>query len=171
MAVEKRRWLPYLVYPLLSLAVLWSLLLPGYILTLDMLFTPNMDSTTQLYGLSESISARAPLELLIQLVSHVMPSWLLQKVILFLVFFLSVYRATALREARRLEERFGDAYRAYAARVPRFMPRMRAYPAGEEGAVSGGFSWAQYGRNREWEAGLGALAGFGFLVLKMTLLG
>lgn len=92
-------------------------------------------------------------------------------VALFLVFFLSVYFVTALREARDLEERFGDAYRAYAAHVPRFVPRLKAYPAGEEGDVSGGFSWAQYRRNREWEAGLGALAGYGLLVLKMTLLG
>ena len=92
-------------------------------------------------------------------------------VALFLVFFLSVYRATALREARDLEDRFGDAYRVYAAHVPRFLPRLSAYRSGEDSPFSGGFSLAQYGRNREWEAGLGALAGFGFLALKMTLLG
>jgi len=89
METEKRKWLPYLVYALLSLAILGPLLLPGYILTLDMLFTPDMDSTTQLYGLSESISARSPFLLSMQVVSDIIPAWLLQKVILFLIFFLA----------------------------------------------------------------------------------
>lgn len=89
METKKRKWLPYLVYALLSLAILGAMLLPGYILTLDMLFTPNMDFTAQLYGLSESISARAPLLLLVQLVSDIIPAWLVQTVILFLIFFLA----------------------------------------------------------------------------------
>jgi len=89
METEKRKWLPYLVYTLLSLAILGPLLLPGYILTFDMLFTPNMSFTPQLYGLSESISARSPFSLSMQLVSDIIPAWLLQKVILFLIFFLA----------------------------------------------------------------------------------
>ena len=89
METEKRKWLPYLVYALLSLAILGPLLLPGYTLTLDMIFTPDMDFTAQLYGLSESISARTPLLLLIQLVSDIIPAWLVQTVILFLIFFLA----------------------------------------------------------------------------------
>ncbi len=89
METEKRKWLPYLVYALLSLAILGPLLLPGYILTLDMVFTPEMDFTTQLYGLLESISARAPLFLLMSLVNDIIPAWLLQTVILFLIFFLA----------------------------------------------------------------------------------
>jgi len=89
METKERKWLPYLVYALLSLAILGTLLLPGYILTLDMLFTPKMDFTTQFYGLSESISARTPLFLLLQLVSDIVPAWLLQKAILFLIFFLA----------------------------------------------------------------------------------
>src|SRR3990172_5255487 len=86
---EKKRWLPYLVYALLSLAILGPLLRPGYVLVLDALFTPRMDFSAQLYGLFETISARAPLQFLIQLLTAVVPGWLLQKFIFWLVFFLA----------------------------------------------------------------------------------
>ena len=105
--------------------------------------------------------------------------------VLFLAFYLSVYRATALREEAELEEAFGEPYRTYAAAVPRFVPRFSPYrsdgarpEAKAEAGVAvhtedggGDFSVARYLRNREWEAGLGALAGYGLLVLKMRLLG
>jgi hypothetical protein len=45
--------------------------------------------------------------------------------------------------------------------VPGFVPRLTAYGAG-----GGGFRWAQYKRNREWEALLGAFAAFGLLGAK-----
>jgi len=91
---------------------------------------------------------------------------------LFLAFYLSVYRATALREEAELEMAFGESYRTYSAAVPFFLPRFSPYRAsvGAQGA-SRDFSVAQYVRNREWEAGLGALAGYGFLVLKLVMLG
>lgn len=83
------RWLPYLAYALLSLAILGPLLQPGYILTLDMVFTPDMDYAGQLYGLDEwLVVADAPRYLFIQLLSNIAPAWLVQKVILFLIFFL-----------------------------------------------------------------------------------
>ena len=89
MSSKQRGWVPYLLYALLSLAILGPLLLPGYILTLDMVFTPNTDFTPELYGLKENISAGAPLFLSLQLVNKLVPTWLLQKVILFLIFFLA----------------------------------------------------------------------------------
>lgn len=98
-------------------------------------------------------------------------------VVLFLAFYLTVYRATALHEEAALEEAFGEPYRTYAAAVPPFVPRLSPYRQGGSGvgtgtgAETGGFSLAQYMRNREWEAGLGASAGYGVLVLRMTLLG
>lgn len=107
--------------------------------------------------------------------------------ILFLAFYFSIYRATAIREGVELDEAFGESYRIYAAAVPFFMPRFSRYrgpmgemvPVGPEGgeagtrtgADTGGFSSAQYLRNREWEAALGAVAGYGVLVLKMALMG
>jgi len=97
--------------------------------------------------------------------------------VLFLAFYLSVYRTTALLEEAELEKVFGEPYRTYAAAVPFFVPRHSPYRKEGSGAGTGtgaeteGFSLAQYLRNREWEAGLGAVAGYGVLVLRMTLLG
>ncbi len=91
---------------------------------------------------------------------------------LFLAFYLSVYRATALREESELEKAFGESYRTYSAAVPFFVPRFSPYRGSVETPAAGHrFSVAQYVRNREWEAGLGAVAGYGVLVLKMVLLG
>jgi len=87
--VKKWQWFPYLVYALLSTAILWTLFGTGYILSLDMVFAPDMDFTYRLYGMDEwPISAGAPRYLLIQLVSNIVPAWLVQKLLLFFTFFL-----------------------------------------------------------------------------------
>jgi protein-S-isoprenylcysteine O-methyltransferase Ste14 len=39
-----------------------------------------------------------------------------------------VYYRLARREEREAEATFGDAYRAYEARVPMFVPRLRSLP-------------------------------------------
>jgi hypothetical protein len=67
-------------------------------------------------------------------------------------------------EKRLLTDVFGDRYREYAANVPAFLPRATPYRPGEEG--TDGFRWARYRRNREYEAGFGAVAAFGFLLAK-----
>lgn len=85
---------------------------------------------------------------------------------LFLVFFALVYTRTMRGEARLLEREFGDAYREYARRVPALLPRLTPYrPSAPAGG--GRFSLSRYRRNREYEALLGALAGFTLLVLRM----
>ncbi|MDX1493313.1 MAG: isoprenylcysteine carboxylmethyltransferase family protein [Longimicrobiales bacterium] len=84
--------------------------------------------------------------------------------VIFLAFFATVYRKTMAGEARHLRELFPERYPEYAARVPGFLPRPTPYrPADGQTA---GFRWAQYRRNREWEASLGALAAFIFLTAK-----
>lgn len=85
---------------------------------------------------------------------------------LFLAFFLLVYGPTMKREEALLEELFGEHYRSYAARVPLLAPRLVPYRPGATPA-RGVFSAARYRRNREYEALLGAVAGFAFLALKM----
>jgi protein-S-isoprenylcysteine O-methyltransferase Ste14 len=90
--------------------------------------------------------------------------WLL----LFLLFFVTLYGPTVASEAARLTEQFGHRYVEYAAQVPAFIPRLRPY---EGGGMTGAFRWSQYERNREWEALLGTAASFALLWLKLVMLG
>lgn len=96
LTVRRRDWLPGVIYLILAGAVLGPLLAPGYILTLDMIFAPNMGFDTQLYGLEGGPIAAAPLFLLLQLVSKIAPMWLIQKIILFLIFFAAALGAHRL---------------------------------------------------------------------------
>ena len=83
---------------------------------------------------------------------------------LFLTFYAGVYGRTMAGEAVLLTEMFGERFEHYAANVPALVPRLTPYrPAWVQG---GGFTLARYKRNREWEALLGAVAGFAFLSLK-----
>lgn len=56
-----------------------------------MVFTPHLDFSNSLYGLDESpwSPGAAPLFLLMQGASEIIPAWLVQKVLLFLILFLS----------------------------------------------------------------------------------
>jgi len=86
---RRRDCYPYLVYSLLSLGIMGVLLLPGYVLTLDMVFGPHTAIEGKLYGLDEwRIAASTPLWLLIDAASRIPPAWVCQKIILFLIFFL-----------------------------------------------------------------------------------
>jgi hypothetical protein len=87
----------------------------------------------------------------------------------FLVFYAAVYSRTMLVEARQLGDLFPDQYARYAAEVPAFIPRTLPYRASDGDESTGGFRWSRYRRNREWEALLGAVAAFAFLVAKMLL--
>jgi len=86
---------------------------------------------------------------------------------LFLVLFVWVYGRTMRDEARRLEDMFGDDYRAYAEAVPLFLPR--ATPARLAEPQSTGFDYNRWKANREYEALAGAIVVFGMLVLKLLL--
>lgn len=82
----------------------------------------------------------------------------------FLLFFATVYTRTMTGEARHLGELFPERYAEYVDEVPAFLPRLTPYRP-RDGRTAG-FRWAQYARNREWEASLGALAAFGLLAAK-----
>lgn len=82
----------------------------------------------------------------------------------FLVFYAAVYTRTMAGEVRHLRDLFPDRYDEYAAAVPAFLPRITPYRAADGGTA--GFRWAQYRRNKEWEAALGAVAAYGVLAAK-----
>jgi len=90
-------------------------------------------------------------------------------VILFLLFFAWIYRATMLGEARLLEELFGDDYRHFADNVPLLRPRVTPYRAPGVTESQGRFTLERYRGNKEYEALLGAVAAFAFLAARMIL--
>ncbi len=84
------------------------------------------------------------------------------------VYFVVFYFAVMRNEEEDLRKRFGAAFDAYAARVPLFLPSFSdaSDPPVAHARV---FSWAQYRRNREYQALIGTIAGLGVLWLRMWL--
>lgn len=88
------------------------------------------------------------------------------------VYFGVFYYAVMRNEERDLRVRFGAAYDEYSQRVPLFLPRIaraRTGVATQDGAARTNFSWAQYRRNREYQALIGAILGLGTLLLRMWI--
>ncbi len=87
------------------------------------------------------------------------------------VYFAVFYYAVIRNEEADLRKRFGAAFDEYAARTPLFFPSIRA-PKGDglpAYTSANAFSWAQYRRNREYQALLGTIAGFGIVWLRMWI--
>jgi phospholipid methyltransferase len=85
-------------------------------------------------------------------------SWL---VLALLAFYFGVFYAQVMRrEESELREQFGHAYDDYAASVPRFWPKLLVKTA----ANGARFSFAQYVRNREHHAAIGAALTIAVLV-------
>jgi phospholipid methyltransferase len=84
-------------------------------------------------------------------------------------YFAIFYYAVMRNEEEDLRARFGAVFNQYAARVPLFFPFWvgSEFDARTAGARDVKFSWAQYRRNREYRALLGALAGIAALGLRM----
>lgn len=79
-------------------------------------------------------------------------------------YFAIFYYAVMRNEEEDLRKRFGGTLDEYAARVPLFFPALTARSTGG-GAAS--FSWAQYSRNREYQAFIGTLLGIGVMWVRM----
>ena len=89
----------------------------------------------------------------------------------FLIFFGWAYGKTMRAETIRLEELFGDVFRDYRRAVPALIPRLTPYrrpDSTDEAGPAPGFSFRMYWGNREYQAALGILAGFAFLIIKMV---
>jgi protein-S-isoprenylcysteine O-methyltransferase Ste14 len=87
-------------------------------------------------------------------------SWLSASIIA--AYFAIFYSLVMGREEEELGTRYGGAFAEYAREVPLFLPRVQA--AKLSGESAGVFSFAQYKKNREWQAPLG------FLLLLAVLL-
>jgi len=76
-------------------------------------------------------------------------SWLAAAVLA--LYFGAVYAQVMRREESELRSQYGKAFDDYASAVPLFWPRLR----GGHAAGATQFSFAQYMRNREYEAAIG----------------
>ena len=88
----------------------------------------------------------------------------------FFVFYTLVYGRTLAYEAEVLSELFGERFDEYKSNVPAVFPRLTPYRP-IQSDVAGGFSFAQYRRNNEWEALLGAMIAFMYLATKAMWFG
>jgi protein-S-isoprenylcysteine O-methyltransferase Ste14 len=82
-------------------------------------------------------------------------------------YFAIFYSAVMRNEERDLRARYGAAFDEYASRVPLFFPRVGTGPQAR--AVGKAFDFAQYRRNREYQALLGTLAGIGIVWVRMWI--
>jgi len=71
------------LFLVIAALILWQMLLPGYVLTLDMVFTPQIKVVLS----GSSYLNSLPIHYLIQLLSVFLPIWIIQKIILFILFF------------------------------------------------------------------------------------
>jgi hypothetical protein len=87
-------------------------------------------------------------------------SWIAALVVL--LYLAVFYPGVMRREEQELRTEYGAAFDAYARRVPLFWPRP------PQGAPTESFSWAQYRRNREYQALAGALLAFAIFAAEMV---
>jgi protein-S-isoprenylcysteine O-methyltransferase Ste14 len=88
--------------------------------------------------------------------------------VLFVGLFVWLYGRAIEAEERELESQFGEEFARYRGRVPAFLPRVHVR---RSTASSPGFRSWLYWRNKEWQAALGTVIGFGLLWARMHFLG
>jgi protein-S-isoprenylcysteine O-methyltransferase Ste14 len=86
--------------------------------------------------------------------------------VVLIVLFLAIYIPVIRGEEEYLRSAF-PGFDAYAARVPRLIPRIT--PARQPGEAGGVFSGALYRKHRETNALLGAVAMYAALILRLIL--
>lgn len=79
-------------YTLLTLAIFYPLFAPGYILTLDTIWAADRNYVAD-HILNNGFGGQLPFLALLQFSEIFLPAWLTQKIILFLVFFISGWAA------------------------------------------------------------------------------
>ena len=83
--------------------------------------------------------------------------------VLFAVFFVLIYLPVIMLEEQHLRKLF-PAYTDYAAQVPAFIPRLRAFAANADAGAR--FRGNLYRKNQEYQALIGFVAGLGWLAWK-----
>lgn len=84
--------------------------------------------------------------------------------VLLAVYFTLFYAQVMRREEWELREQYGKTFDDYAMAVPQFWPKFRV----ETSVSSSRFSFAQYVRNREYQAAIGAVLMIAVLVALAT---
>ncbi|MGH9377975.1 MAG: methyltransferase family protein [Terriglobia bacterium] len=82
----------------------------------------------------------------------------------FAVLFILIYLPVMRREEAYLRHLFGASYETYARQVPLFIPIPGRVSKGK-----GAFRWRQYWKNREYQAAIGWIVIFLFLIVKSML--
>jgi protein-S-isoprenylcysteine O-methyltransferase Ste14 len=90
---------------------------------------------------------------------------------LIVVYFAVFYYAVMKNEEADLHVRFGALFDSYARKVPLFLPNFltTGYMTPPAPASENQFSWPQYGRNREYRALIGTIAGFAVVWVRMLV--
>jgi Phospholipid methyltransferase len=81
------------------------------------------------------------------------------------LYFVIFYAQVMRREESELRQQYGQAFDEYAASVPLFWPRLRSKVCADQTQ----FSFAQYVRNREYHAAIGAALMIAVLMVLATL--
>lgn len=97
-------------------------------------------------------------------VGYCLMSGLLLSLLLVPPFFIIAYYPAVVEEETFLAQKFGDAYRTYCARVPRFLPRLWNVLTFQPSNVST-FEWQLVKRNKEYEAAAGNLILVGLFIV------
>ena len=92
-------------------------------------------------------------------------SWL--AALLIGAYFAVFYSIVMRREEAELRGHFGAAFEEYARRVPLFFPRL--FPVRSGAPAESAFSWAQYKKNREYQAAIGFALVLAVLLLICSL--
>jgi hypothetical protein len=87
--MNNNKWVFVFLFASIALFILWQMLLPGYVLTLDAIFAPGMKIDFSLSTYANSW----PIFFLIDFFPAAIPIWLAEKIIIFLIFFFIGYAA------------------------------------------------------------------------------
>jgi hypothetical protein len=102
----------YLIIIFLAFIVMWNLLLPGYILTLDMIFPPDVSKSAKefFYGFHEGFYNSAPIVFTIYILSFAFPIWFIQKIILLGILIVSGISAYKVCPSSRIGKIFAAIF-------------------------------------------------------------